>query len=78
MKPGSKPLCLVHAIRAKVQAELKRMETLGVLSKVTPWCAVMVVVLKGTGAVTICVDLKSLNILPKVENTLAQLSRARV
>ena len=50
------PLC------PKVQAELERMESLGVIRKVdepTPWCAGMVVVPKKVGA--ICVDLKPLN-----------------
>ena len=95
MKPDAKPHALFtprHVplpLRAKVQAEFKRMETLGVISKVetpTPWCAGMVVVPKGTSAVRICVDLRPLNEnvlrevhpIPKVETTLAQLSGARV
>ena len=52
------PLC------PNVQAELDRMEALGVISRVTdptPWCAGMVVVPKKSGAVRICVDLKPLN-----------------
>jgi len=83
--PRNVPLLL----RAKVQEELKRMENLGVISKVstpTPWCAGMVVVPKTNGAVRICVDLKPLNEsvlrevhpLLKVETTLAQLSEAKV
>ena len=50
--------------REKVKAELERMESMGVISKVdqpTPWCAGMVVVPKKSGAVRICVDLKPLN-----------------
>ena len=95
MKPDAKPYALFtprHVplpLRAKVQAELKRMETLGVISKVdtpTPWCAGMVVLPKGTSAVCICVDLRPINEnvlrevhpLPKVETTLAQLSGARI
>ena len=65
------------------------MESMGVISKVdepTPWCAGMVVVPKKSGDVRICVDLKPLNEsvlrevhpLPKVDETLAQLSGARV
>ena len=76
-------------LRTKVQAELTKMETLGVISKVdtpTPWCAEMVVVPKGTSAVRICVDLRPLNQnvlwevhpIPKVDTTLAQLSGATV
>ena len=65
------------------------METIGVISKVdkpTPWCAGMVVVPKKEGDIRICVDLKPLNEsvlrevhpLPKVDDTLAQLSGATV
>ena len=51
-------------LRRQVQDELNRMESMGVISKVsdpTPWCAGMVVVTKKSGAVRICVDLKPLN-----------------
>lgn len=73
----------------KVKEELTRMESMGVISKVdkpTPWCAGMVVVPKTAGAIRICVDLKPLNEnvlrevhpLPKVDDTLAQLTGAKV
>jgi hypothetical protein len=76
-------------LRTKVKKELDRMETLGVISKVdepTDWCAGMVVVPKPSGDVRICVDLKPLNesvlrevhLLPKVDETLAQLAGAAV
>jgi len=76
-------------LRAKVQAELDRMQSLGVISPVdepSPWCAGMVVVIKPSGNIRICVDLKPLNEgvlrefhpLPKVEDALAQLSGAAV
>ena len=56
------------------------------VSEPTPWCAGMVVVPKKTGRVRICVDLKGLNEsvlrevhpLPKVDETLAQLTGAKV
>ena len=60
LKPNSKPFSLSTtrniplALRPKVQAELQRMESLGVISRVTeptPWCAAMVVVPKASGAV---------------------------
>ena len=62
---------------------------MGVISKVqdpTPWCAGMVVVMKKSGAVGICVDLKPLNEsvlrelhpIPRVDETLAQLAGATV
>ena len=65
------------------------MEKAGVIFKVsqpTPWCAGMVVIPKKNGKVRICVDLKPLNHsilrevhpLPKVEETLAQLSGAKI
>ena len=74
-------------LRQKVQDELKRMESLGVISTVkepTQWCAGVVVVPKKDGSVCICVDFRQLNEsvlrevhpLPKVEDTLAQLHGA--
>ena len=76
-------------LRGKVREELQRMEVMGVISKIqdpTPWCAGMVIVPKRSGAVRICVDLKPLNQsvlrevhpIPKVDETLAQLSGATV
>ena len=73
---------------AKIAEELDKMEQMGVISKVeesTEWCAGMVVVPKKNGAVRICVDLKPLNTsvrrevhpLPRVDDTLAQLTGAR-
>ena len=72
----------------KVEAELQRMESLGVVSKIdepTEWCSPMVVVPKPNGTVRICVDLTKLNesvqrkclLLPSVEQTLAQISGAK-
>ena len=63
------------------------MEAMGVISRVcepAQWCAGMVVVPKKSGAVRICVDLKPLNgnvlrethPIPKVDETLAQLTGA--
>ena len=95
VKPEAKPYSLFVPrrvplpLRQKVQQELDRMESIGVISKVdkpTPWCAGMVVVPKKTGAVRICVDLKPLNQnvlrevhpLPRVDETLAQLHGARI
>ena len=76
-------------LREQVRNELERMESLKVVSKVTQptdWCAVMVVVPKRSREVRICVDLKPLNEcvlrevypIPKVDETLAQLSGASV
>ena len=51
-------------MRDRVAAELKRMETLGVIRKVdepTDWCAGMVVVPKANGSIRICCDLTRLN-----------------
>ena len=93
LKPNSQPFALSTprniplALRPKVQAELQRMEGLGVISRVsepTPWCAAMMVVPKASGAVRICVDMKPLNEnvlrevhpMPKVDTTLAQLTGA--
>ena len=76
-------------LQQTVKEELDKMETMGVISKVddpTPWCAGMVVAPKKSGAVRICVDLKPLNKsvlrevhpLPRVDDTLAQLTGAKL
>ena len=73
----------------KVQMELERMESIGVISRVeqaTPWCAGMVIVPKPDGRIRICVDLTRLNqvvcrerhILPSVEQSLAMLGGEKV
>ena len=95
LRPDAQPFAL-HTprnvplpLRKKVKDELKRMESLGVISKVdtpTSWCAGMVVVPKQDGTVRICVDLKPLNAhvlrethpLPKVDDVLAQLAGAKI
>ena len=94
LRPDAKPHALFtprhvpFPLRPQVAEELERMETAGVISKVsepTPWCAGMVVVPKKSGSVRICVDLKPLNQsvlrevhpLPKVDETLAQLAGAK-
>ena len=76
-------------LHKKVKEELARMESLGVISKInvpTPWRAGMVLGPIKDGTVRICLDLKSLNTtilcesnpLPKVDDTLTQLSGAKV
>ena len=94
LKDNAKPRALCTArnvplpLRTKVQEELKRMQSLGVILPVnepSPWCAGMVVP-KPSRDVRICVDLKPLNEgvlrefhpLPKIEETLAQFSGATV
>ena len=94
LKPGAAPYALHTARRVpiplhkKVEEELLRMQTLGVIPPVddpSPWCAGMVVVPKLSGSVRICVDLTHLNQsvlreyhpLPNVDNTLAQLAGAK-
>ena len=73
----------------KVAEKLGEMEKAGIISKVTeptPCCAGMVVAPKKCGNIRICVDLKPLNLsvlrevhpLPKMDETLAQLSGAKV
>ena len=73
--------------REKVKKKIDRMESMGVINKIlepTPWCAGMVVVPKKSGNVRICVDLKPLNRsvlrethpIPKIDNTLPQLTGA--
>ena len=93
LKPEAQPRAIYAPrnvplpLREKVQKELSRMQSMGVISRVdkpTAWCAGMVVVPKKNGSVRICVDLKMLNEnvlreihpLPKVDETLALLSGA--
>ena len=95
LKPGAKPYSLTtpHHVAVPLlpllKKELTRMEQLGVIEKIeepTEWCAGLVVVLKQSGKVCICVDLTKLNenvcrerhLLPAVEQVLAQLSGATV
>ena len=95
LKPDAVPYSLFSPrhvplpLKPKVQEELNRMESIGVISRVeepTAWCAGMVVVPKKEGNIRICVDLKPLNQhvlrevhpLPRVDDTLAQLAGARV
>ena len=95
LKSDAKPFALTTPRRValpllpKVKAELERMESLGVITRVeepTEWCCGMVVVPKPSGAVRICVDLTKLNesvcrerhLLPSVEQTLAQVGGAKI
>ena len=64
LKPDAKPCALFTPwnvplpLMKKVQEELTRMESLGVISRPeepTPWCAGMAIVPKKSGSVRICV-----------------------
>ena len=93
LSPDVKPYALFTPrniplpLRQKVQNELERMKSLGVISRInepTQWCAGIVVVPKKDSSVWICVDFRQLNesvlrevhTLPKVEDTLAQIHGA--
>ncbi|KAL7827662.1 hypothetical protein SRHO_G00333800 [Serrasalmus rhombeus] len=97
LKPDAKPYSLSTPRRiplplmSKVKKELKRMEDLGVISRVeqpTDWCAGMVPVPKANNEVCICADLtlsqlnhsvqREKHLLPSVEHTLGQLEGAKV
>ena len=89
-KPDAKPFALYTPrnvptpLRKKVQDELSRMQSLGVISPVeepTQWCAGMVMVPKPSGVLRIYCQLNSsvlreVHPLPKVDVTLAQLAGA--
>jgi transposase InsO family protein len=75
------------ARRAPLMRELKRMEGMGVISKIdepTDWCSPCVVVPKKDGRIRLCVDYTKLNAavkrechpLPTTEETLGMLGRA--
>lgn len=91
----NKPFCVTAPRRIpiplldKVQDEIKRMENLGVISKMdepTEWVAPMVVVPKKNGSVRICVDYTQLNKyikrahyqMPSVDHTLAQINEGSI
>ena len=95
LREGAKPFALSTPRRValplmpKVKQELKRMEAMGVITRVeqpTDWCAGIVVVPKPNGSLRICVDLTKLienvrrerHILPSVDHILTQLSGAAV
>ena len=95
LQEGAKPFTLSTPRRValplmpKVKQELKRMEAMGVITRVeqpTDWCAGIVVVPKPNRSLRICVDLTKLyenvrqerHILPSVDHILAQLSDATV
>ncbi|XP_064468421.1 uncharacterized protein K02A2.6-like [Ornithodoros turicata] len=92
---GAKPHAVNYPRRVpipllpSVQAELKRMEGLGVIHQVdrpTAWCAPMVVAKKKDGKLRICVDYAELNkqvmrerlIMPTVEENLCHISGAKL
>ncbi|KAL6483174.1 hypothetical protein MHYP_G00080460 [Metynnis hypsauchen] len=94
LREGAVPYALTTPRRVpiplteKVKEELKRMEEMGVISRIekpTEWCAGIVVVPKPNGKIRLCVDLTKLNesvcrerhILPSVDQSLAQLNGAR-
>ena len=71
LKKDAQPSAVTVASRVpipmlpKVKDELERRKSAGVIEEITkptPWCAPMVPVLKKSGAVRICVDLKRLNL----------------
>ncbi|XP_064462310.1 uncharacterized protein K02A2.6-like [Ornithodoros turicata] len=93
--PGATPHAVNYPRRVpipflpSVQAELRRMEDLGVIKKVdhpTEWCAPMVVAKKKDGKLRICVDYAELNkqiirerlIMPTVEENLSSIRRAKL
>ena len=95
LEGGSTTLCPFHTkkvaipLRNAVKEELTRMESLGVISKVTEptdWCAGMVIVPKKNNKARICVDLTKLNQsvkrerhqLPSVDQTLASMIGAKI
>ena len=95
LQDGAEPYALSVARRipipleSKVKEELDRLQVAGVIepiTKPTAWCAPMVPVLKKSGKVRLCVDLKKLNkavqrekfILPTLQDVTSKLSGARV
>lgn len=95
LKEGAEPYSVAAPRRVpipllpRVEKELKRMESMGVIEKVTDpteWCAPMVPVMKKSGKIRICADLKKLNenvkrekfILPTLDDILPKLANSTV
>ena len=95
LKPNAQPYSLATPRRISepllkpVKEELDRMQQNGIISpitKPTDWCAPVVPVMKKTGKVRLCVDLKKLNqnvqrekfIMPTVDEIAAKLTNAKV
>ena len=93
LKPDAEPYHVNVArriptpLQEKVEKELEKMEQEGIIkcvTKPTDWCAPMVVVMKKSGDVRICVDLKGLNksikreryMLPTIDDILPKLTGA--
>ena len=83
------PRRVAHALRPKLEAELNRLRSQGVIFPVeqpTEWCAPIVVVPKPNDSVRLCVDLTKLNdavlrprhMLPCVDYVLGQIGDAKV
>ena len=71
LKDGAEPFAVNVARRvpipilARVKEELDRLTSAGIIKEITkptPWCAPMVPVMKKSGKVRLCVDLKKLNV----------------
>ena len=95
LKEGAEPYSLATARRVpiplhdKVKAELEKMKKMNVIEEITEptdWCAPMVAVMKKSGAVRICTDLKRLNaavkreryVIPTLEDLLHKLGGSRI
>ena len=95
LKEGAQPFAVNVARRVpfplveKVRDEVSRLTKLGIIRKITiptPWCAPMVPVMKKSGKVRLCVDMKKLNmniqrerfVLPTLEDATSRLQGAKV
>lgn len=77
------------AIQKNVKAELDRLENIGVIKRVdchTPWISNLLITVKGSGKMRVCLDPKPLNkalkrnhyTLPTIENVLPKLNNAKI
>ena len=92
--PDIKPVALPHRripyhLREKVEEEIKRLEELEIIEKVsgpTPWVSPVVIVPKPNGNIRLCVDMRQPNraiqrerhVIPTLEDILAEVNGSRI